>query len=263
VLYEPGVLSPQGYIFTNYGTSSYNALEVQATKRFAHGSSILASYTLASAKDMLSNNNSSGNVPNPFDLKEGYGPSDFDRRHQLVVSWLYAIPVHFTNRVANSVLGGWTVTAIHTLESGTPLTFYAGQDVAVDGTGGGQYAQLQPGATAGTIRISHPNRPAMVNQFFNTQAFLPPASEPLGSYGDSRRGMISGPAYANTDASVLKDFSIRKTTKLQLRVESFNTFNQVNFANPNTNVSSGAFGQIQSTLTQTGRQLQIAAKLNW
>jgi hypothetical protein len=263
VQYEPGVLSAQGYIFTNYGESSYNALEVQATKRFGDGSSILASYTLASSKDMISNNNSSGNVPNPFNLKEGYGPSDFDRRHQLVVSWLYAIPVHFANPVANILLGGWTVTAIHSLESGTPITFYAGQDVAIDGTGGGQYAQLQPGVTASTIRLSHQNRVAMVNEFFNTQAFVQSSAEPLGTYGNSRRGMIKGPAYANTDASLLKNFAIRKSMKLQLRMESFNTFNQVNFANPNSNVSSGAFGQIQSTLTQTGRQLQIAAKFIW
>ena len=73
--------------------------------------------------------------------------------------------------------------------------------------------------------------------------------------------MISGPAYANTDASLLKDFTLPKTFKLQFRMESFNTFNQVNFANPNSTVTSGGFGQIQSTVSQTGRQLQFALKL--
>ena len=159
--------------------------------------------------------------------------------------------------------GGWTLTAIQTVQSGAPITFFAGQDVALDGTGEQQYAQLQPGASARTVRISHPSRSSEVNEFFNTQAFVPTSNEPLGIYGNVSRGFISGPAYANTDASVLKDFALPKTLKLQFRAESFNTFNQVNFANPNATVSSGAFGQIQSTVAQTGRQLQFALKLLW
>jgi len=163
----------------------------------------------------------------------------------------------------NSLLGGLTLTAIQRVESGEPITFFAGQDVAVDGTGEKQYAQLQPGASANTIRISHPNRTAEVKSFFNTQAFVPTSHEPLGIYGNSSRGMISGPAYANTDASLLKDFTLPESLRLQFRLETFNTFNQVNFANPNSTLSSGAVGQIQSTVAQTGRQLQLALKLLW
>lgn len=263
VLSEPGILSAQGYIFTNYAHSSYNALELQATKRFGEGATILANYTYAKSLDMISNNNSSGNVPDPFHLDRGYGRSDFDRRNSFVASWLYRVPVHFDNHFAQTMLGGWTVSAIHTFESGTPLTFYAGQDVALDGTGGGQYAQLVPGATSSSIHTKHANRAAMVNQFFNTAAFVAPGDEQLGSYGNSSKGMISGPAYANTDAALLKDFTLIESMRLQFRAESFNTFNQVNFANPNTYANSGAFGQIQSTTLGTGRQLQLALKLMW
>lgn len=263
VLYEPGILSPQGYIFTNYAHSSYNALQLQATKRFGAGATILANYTYAKSLDMVSNNNSSGNIADPFHLGRSYGRSDFDRRHSFVASWLYQIPLHFQNRLEETLLGGWTLSAIHTLESGTPLTFYAGQDVALDGTGDGQYAELAPGATAKSIPAHHPNRPAMVNQFFNTAAFLSPNAESLGTYGNSSKGMISGPAFANTDASLLKDFALFETARLQFRAESFNTFNQVNFANPNTYANSGAFGQIQATTSGTGRQLQLALKLLW
>lgn len=180
-----------------------------------------------------------------------------------MVSWLYTLPFHFHNPIENSLLGGWTITAIQTVESGLPLTFYTGQDQAVDGTGSypGQYAELVPGATASTIKISHPNRPAEVAQFFNTAALTEPT---FGTYGNSSKGMISGPAYANTDASLLKDFTLPQSFRLQFRAESFNTFNQVNFSNPNTYANAGAaFGQIQSTVAQTGRQLQLALKLLW
>ncbi len=263
VIFEPGILGATNRIMENFAHSNYNALQIQGTKRFGHGSTILANYTRARSLDANSTNNNNANVPNPFNLRAGYGPSDSDRRNSFVVSWLYLLPIHFKNKTANSLLGGWTLTAIQTVESGAPITFFAGQDVALDGTGEQQYAQLQPGASARTVRISHPSRSSEVNEFFNTQAFVPTSNEPLGIYGNVSRGFISGPAYANTDASVLKDFALPKTLKLQFRAESFNTFNQVNFANPNATVSSGAFGQIQSTVAQTGRQLQFALKLLW
>jgi hypothetical protein len=261
VLFEPGILSPTQIVFMNYAHSSYNALQIQATKRFGHGSTILANYTRAKSLDETSSVTYYGNAFNPNNLSENYGPSDFDRRNSFVASWLYAIPIHFSNGLANSLLGGWTLAAIHTISSGLPITFIAGQDVAVNGTGFNQFAQLQPGATAKTIKMSHPNRASMVNEFFNTGAFVPPNDTPLGTYGDSRRGMIYGPALANTDASILKLFTLPESLKLQFRLETFNTFNQVNFSNPNSTATSGAFGQIQSA--SSGRQLQLALKLLW
>ncbi len=263
VIYEPGILGATNRIMENFAHSNYNALQIQGTKRFGHGATILANYTRARSLDANSTNNNNANVPNPFNLRAGYGPSDFDRRDSFVASWLYPLPIRFDNKVTNSLLGGWTLTAIHTVASGLPITFFAGQDVALDGTGEQQYAQLQPGATARTVRISHPNRSSEVNRFFNTQAFVPTSNEPLGIYGNVSRGFISGPAYANTDASLLKNFTLPKTFILQFRAESFNTFNQVNFANPNATASSGAFGRIQSTVSSTGRQLQFALKLLW
>ncbi len=214
---------------------------------------------------MISNNNSSGNVPDPFNLEQGYGPSDFNRQNSFVISWLYPLPIHFANPIANSLLSGWTITAIQAVDSGLPITFYAGQDVALDGTGGGQYAQLVPGATAHTVEFNHPNRAAAVAEFFNTAAFVNPNNETPGTYGNASRGFIYGPGYANTDASVLKDFTLPASYRLQFRVESFNTFNQVNFANPNSTANSGAFGQIQQTINpgHQGRQLQLALKLLW
>jgi hypothetical protein len=146
---------------------------------------------------------------------------------------------------------------------GDPISFYAGQDVALDGTGYSQYAELASGANASTINLNHPNRAAMVSSFFNTEAFVAPNLEPLGIYGNSSKGMISGPAFANTDASLLKTFAVHDALKLQFRLESFNTFNQVNFSNPNSFANSGAFGQIQSTSAGTGRQLQLALKAIW
>jgi hypothetical protein len=221
----------------------------------------LGSYTLAKSIDSSSTDNLGGTVANPFDLRQERGRSDWDRRHAFVASWLWQLPFKFDNRLTNALLGGWTLTGITTVQSGLPITFLMGQDVALDGTFGSQHAQLAPEITTKNIVLDHPNRDAFVNQFFNTAAFVPPNDVPPGTYGDAGRGLISGPAFSNTDFSILKDFAIREPWRLQFRTEFFNAFNQVNFNNPDSTVTDGTFGVI--TGARDGRVIQFALKLLW
>ena len=255
VVFEPGIFDPTNRIMKNFSHSDYNALEIQGTIRFGHGSTVLANYTWAKSLDMNSTINNNANVPDPFDLGQGFGPSDFDRRHSVVVSWLYKIPIHLNNKLANNLLGGWTVTAIQSFMTGLPISFFAGQDVALDGTGEQQFAQL----TGQPVKIAHPSRSAEVHEFFNTGAF---GLASQGNYGNAGKGLLYGPAYADTDAAVLKDFTLHDTLKLQYRTEAFNVFNQVNFSNPNSTFNGGGFGAIGSTFGAS-RQLQLALKLLW
>lgn len=263
VIFEPGILSPQGYLLGNDFRSWYHSWQTQITKRFSQGLSIQGSYTLAKSIDSSSTDNLGATVSNPFDLHSERGRSDWDRRHAFVASWLWTLPFKFSNHLTNSLLGGWTLTAIHTIQSGTPLTFTIGQDIALDGTGngGGQHAFLEPGITDGKISLSHPDRNAMVTQFFNTAAFVPVNLLPAGYYGNAGRGLISGPALNNTDFSVLKDFRLHESMSLQFRTEMFNVFNQVNFNNPDTTETDSSFGQITSAAD--GRVIQFALKLLW
>ena len=241
--------------------SWYHSWQTQVTKRMSHGFTVLGSYTLAKSIDSSSTNNLGATVSNPFDLHTERGRSQWDRRHAFVASWLWTLPVRFPNKLANSLLGGWTITGITSLQSGTALTFIQGSDIALDGTGGSQHAQLAPGVTMSSIQISHPDRNAFITQFFNTSAFIQPRLLPRGIYGNAGRGLISGPALSTTDFAGLKDFAIRESWKLQFRGEFFNALNQVNFSNPNQTVSSSAFGRI--TGAASGRVIQLALKLVW
>src|SRR3984885_9839210 len=263
VLFEPGILGPESYLLGNDFRSWYHSFQAQVTKRFSKGLNVLGSYTLGKSIDSSSTDNLGGTVSDPFNLKSERGRSDWDRRHAFVASWVWTLPFKFNNHIEQTLLGGWTLTAIHTIQSGTPLTFVLGQDVALDGTGngGGEHAFLEPGIKDGNISISHPNRNAFVNEFFNTAAFVPVSQDPLGSYGNAGRGLISGPAFSNTDFAVLKDFMIRKPMRIQFRAEMFNVFNQVNFNNPDTQETDGTFGVITSALD--GRVIQFALKLLW
>ena len=261
VIFEPGILGPQGYLLGNDFRSWYHSFQTQVTKRFSKGLTVLGSYTLAKSLDTSSTDNLGATVANPFNLRDERGRSNWDRRHAVVASWLYTPPVRFSNKVANTLIGGWTLSGITAIQSGAPLTFTMGDDVALDGTGGSQHAQLAPGATRSTIVLDHPSRDAFYRRFFNTAAFVPTNSVPRGVYGNAGRGLISGPAANSTDFAILKDFLFHEPTRLQFRTEMFNAFNQVNFANPTTSVVSSAFGRIRSAAD--GRLIQFALKFLW
>jgi outer membrane receptor protein involved in Fe transport len=261
VLFEPGILSPQGFLLGNDFRSWYHSWQAQLNKRFSNGLTVSAAYTLSKSIDTSSTDNLGATVANPFNLRDERGRSDWDRRHAFVASWLYTPVQRLENEVANAVLGGWTISGITTIQSGTPLTFVMGDDVALDGTFGDQHAQLRPGVTADDIQRDHPDRNSMIESFFNTQAFVPTNQVPRGTYGNAGRGLISGPAFNATDLALMKDFPFTERLRLQLRGEAFNAFNQVNFGNPVTNVASSALGRIRSA--GEPRIVQIALKLIW
>jgi hypothetical protein len=261
VIFEPGILSPIGFLLGNDFRSWYHSFQTQVTKRFSDGLSILGAYTLSKSLDSSSTDNLGATVANPFNLRDERGRSDWDRRHAFVASWLYTPPIKFNNPVANTLLGGWTLTGIHTVQSGPPLTFLMGDDVALDGTFGDQHAMLVPGVTVNDIVLDHSSRGAMVERFFNTDAFIPTNDLPRGIYGDAGRGLISGPAFSSSDFSVLKDFAIREQLKLQFRSEFFNAFNQVNFTQVQTAVNSDTFGRLRRAAD--GRVVQFGLKLIW
>jgi hypothetical protein len=203
-----------------------------------------------------------GGVSNPFNLRSEFGRGDFDRRHVVSVSWLWSPDVRFSHSLAKGLLERWSLGVFHTIQSGAPLSFTMGQDVALDGTGGNrQRAELAAGRTYDDIPRSHSSRQDFIAQFFDTTAFMRPASVPRGFYGTSGRNIISGPATNRTDFALMKDFLLREPLRIQLRGEFFNAFNQVNFDNPSTNASATSFGRI--TGAGSGREVQLALKLIW
>jgi hypothetical protein len=261
VIFEPGILSPVGYLLGNDFRSWYHSFQTQVTKRFSNSVTVLASYTLSKSIDSSSTDNLGATVANPFNIRDERGRSDWDRRHAFGASWLWSPQPNVSNAAARFFLRDWTLVGIHTIQSGPPITFLMGDDVALDGTFGDQHAQLRPGITVSNITRDHTNRADMVDQFFNVDAFVPTNQVPRGVYGNAGRGLISGPALSSTDLSALKDFRIRESLRLQFRSEFFNAFNQVNFLNPTAAVNSGAFGRIRSA--GDPRIIQFGLKLLW
>jgi hypothetical protein len=264
--YSPGIIGAASRVLDNYFESWYHSYQLKVDRRFSQGFSIQGSYVFSKnlttmPQDTLGQISS---IPNPFDLASLKGPSLLDRRHVGVVSWVWTPRTGFaTNPALSAVLGGWTVTGLWRAQSGNPLTFTMGRDVAVTGQSGAgaQYATLASGASLEDIKLDHSSRHDMIMRYFNTGAFIHPSSVPLGTFGNVGRGAVYGPPDVSMDMSLLRNINVTEQVRLQLRGEFFNAFNQVNFSNPTTNAGSGNFGRI--TGASAGRQIQVAAKIMW
>jgi hypothetical protein len=269
----PCVYSSIGEI-AGIADSSYNALQISLKKRFAHGLSMLASYTLSKTLDDVSSFNITGSAAqstagendlaqNPFDLKAEYGRSMFDARHRFVVSYQWNLPWfnHPTNWYGH-VLGNWQVNGITTLMSNTPFTVYDSSDPSEQGAA----PEISGFFSSRPNIIGNPNVGACpggakvrtAQCWFNTGAFQQAA---IGTFGNVGRNTMDGPAFQQWDFSGIKTIPLRERMNLQFRAEIFNIFNNVNFELPNNDISSPNFGQIESA--QPGRIVQFALKLSF
>jgi len=95
---------------------------------------------------------------------------------------------------------------------------------------------------------------------------LPVSADGTFHFGSLGRNAIDGPGLGNTDFSVIKNLALAGASRLQLRLEVLNVFNQDNFGQPNRIAVPGgtAFCVISNTRFPTGdsgsaRQVQLAA----
>jgi hypothetical protein len=266
-----GLYSTQNRILGNDYRASYHSAQVRLEKRFSHGFSFLASYVFSKELDdyVLAGAGLTAGNDDPFNLRLDFGRGDFDHTHVFTASELWRQEHKFKNTLIRYLLADWNVGAYNTAQSGAPIEFILGSDVALNGTNEAslEHAQLQPNMTYANVGISHPNTNAFVHSYFNTAAFVPLSQMTLGTYGNAGRNFMNGPALFNTDLTLTREFPIRERIRAQIRGEFFNLFNEKHFvpqnnvAAVNTTVGSGSFGQITSA--GPGRVIQVGAKLIW
>jgi hypothetical protein len=275
------------------------------TKRLSKGRQFLASYTFAKSIDNASGgSDSAGEVRdtiniagNQLDSGGNRGVSDFDRRHRLVLSYLWDLPrPDFAARstAARLLFSDWQVAGIVTAMSGLPIDIIDGGAGSFYGLSGGNNALVRPSwAPGATTSTATSNIPA--GYFFNPLAFVRPvvltgqvipssrgtatAGATGTDIGNVGRNVLRGPVQSNVDFSVIKRFRINESKNIELRAEFFNLFNHVNFANPISNLSAvpatsinastgqitgdpGDFGRIVST-SNNPRLIQLALKFSF
>lgn len=255
------------------GLSSYNALQVDANRRFANGFQLRGVYTWSNSLDDGTALNSSvgANAPGfvmfPGNPKLDWGPSTSDARHIAVVNSSYELPFGSGKKVlanqhglSQKLISGWTVSGVETMQSGLPFTPQLGFNPTNNGDSRNPIRPSWNPAFSGPIVLGGPN------QYFNPNAFILP---PTGTYGNVGRDILYGPGLATTDLSLAKNTAISEQLRLQFRAEFFNVFNRANFGSPNAVVFGSASatpsptaGVITSTST-TSRQIQFGLKLLW
>jgi Carboxypeptidase regulatory-like domain/TonB dependent receptor-like, beta-barrel/TonB-dependent Receptor Plug Domain len=243
--------------FENAVNANYNALQTKLSKKPTTTSILGTTYFTLSYTWAHSIDNSSGfrnrNSAIPFFQRNVFRTSsDFDIRQQVSFSGGWDLP--FDRAWASGpkrLTQGWSLYPIIQWHTGFPLDVLANLSTrrsapgpSGEGDSGLVFATLTGPITYKDPHTATPGTPG--NQFFVGNFTSPDPSVITGSYG-SGRNILRGPGRTNFDMAVSKTTKITEQTALQIRVEFFNMFNHAEFLEPDTNISSGTFGQVTST----------------
>jgi Carboxypeptidase regulatory-like domain len=240
---------------TNEANGHYNGLQVDLSSQVGRDLTLRAFYTYSQTIDPTtagSGGGDLGNVSNPYaGWRYDEGPGGYDRRHNMSVNFVYELPIlrHTEHRALKAVAGGWEVSGIVTITSGLPLN---------PTLTGGQSGNGLPNATNRPDVVGAVSYPHTVNEWFNTAAYAAPA---LGAWGDAGHNSLRGPGRDNWNISLFKSFVLSEArgSRLELRLETFNTWNHTELNQVSTGFGSGNYGQVTSAFDP--RTLQIGGKI--
>lgn len=234
------------------GNSILHQLQVEVVQRYHNGLSYQIEYSWNRSLDDVP---VVGGPQNPYNARIDRGNSDQIRRHIWTFAGSYDLPfgtgrkyLSGAHPFVKQVLGGWQVSSIMYLRTGTP--FSPGFTATQTGWRGGR-----PSVVAGAN--IYPAEKTL-DQWFNPAAFYIPA--PF-TWGNAARNMLFTAGDIVIDASVLKDFSLYERFKMQLRGELFNMPNHPSWGGPGSNISTTAsVGKITGR-SSTERQVQFGLKI--
>jgi hypothetical protein len=241
------------------GWATFNAMTLRVARRFNHGLSFDANYTLSKSMDDASDTgttNAEYNLPqDPFAVGQEKALSSFDHRQRFTANAVYALPFARTSRgLRHSVLSGWRAAGILTAQTGAPFTVNlssaAGQNVSPIGLVSGNNLERPD-------LIGNPNAgPQTPGEWFNAAVFALPAQNTFGNAG---RNIVTGPGLITLDLSLQKEQTLYERLKLQFRFDVYNSLNCANFNLPGRIFGAANFGVISSA--GDPREMQMALKV--
>jgi Carboxypeptidase regulatory-like domain/TonB dependent receptor len=265
------------YSTFNAGKSNYNALELEASHRMAHGLFFDANYTFA--KNQADNQGDAPSafagevnygipIADRFHITQDYGNVEGTRRHRMLLTGIYQLPFGVGRTWMSGggwrdvLLGGWDVTNVTLLETGpwqTPSISAAADQSNTNVANRG--AVIRPDVVSKDYYAGQSRA-----QYFNLAAFsATPAG--AGRFGNAGVGILQGPGTAAVSLGVAKVFPI--TERVHARFESTftNVLNHTNFAPPATVVDSpSTFGALigpQTAENAGNRTGQLALRVDF
>jgi len=247
------------------GRAWYDSLQIRLNKRFSRGFQALVSYTWSKALDYQSGWFAAENgIGGSAAIQDWYhpaaskGPAGYNIPHFLSLAAVYDLPFGRGKPMLNTgpaalFLGGWQFNGIAQFRSGQPFNLTVPGDVANIGNDVAWFNYARPNLV-GNPRVSNPTEQV----WFNTAAF----TAPVLSFGNFGKNVLSTAGVQNIDLSLFKKFPIKEQFSVELRIESFNTFNIMNLGEPGTTLGDPTFGRISTLATgKQPRQLQFGLKL--
>jgi hypothetical protein len=224
---------------------NFNSLQLQVRKQFSQGGLVNVSYTFG--KSIADASGWSEMPMDSYNFKRERGLASYNRRHILMLSYVYPIPFWTQqDRWYKIALGAWQVSGITSLQSGLPMNIGIQGDRA--GTGvGNQRPNVVGDWSSGERTIS---------RWFNTAAFDVPA---LGTFGNLGRNALIGPGVNNWDISAQKFFRINERFRTEFRAELFNAPNHLSYWSVATTVGASNFGQVTNAMDP--RTMQFVLKV--
>jgi hypothetical protein len=244
------------WMHSSEGTSSYKAFNVKFQTQNIHntGLSIVANYTLAQSLDDLSSTASTDSLQGELIASYGYlnflnpkldwGPSDYDVRHRFVASAIWNTPWFKTgNSLERGALGGWALSGIFTIRSGTPFSIFDFSNIYNDNT----IPRLTPATPITSYHVGLSPQPVGPNEFTALTLPLPASFAPLdpalgiSDFGPfpsnmTHRNAFRGPGAWNLDSALSKKFRVTERVGMELRAEGFDVLNHHNYYVNTTNL---------------------------
>ncbi|MGA2132558.1 MAG: TonB-dependent receptor [Bryobacteraceae bacterium] len=245
----------------NAANSSYNAF--QTTLRHAAGPlSLGVAYTYSHSLDD-SSDRSDATFVNSYDFAANRASSNFDERNLLNISYVYELPIlqflasplgqifssDGTGQVSEGMrtaLKGWQLSGITSFQSGTPFSVVnaGGVDgISVPDNAGvanplglGSYPDFI-GSPKGPLPAGGNNGSSFGPILLNPGAFAAPTGL---TFGDAGRNALNNPSRLNFDMALLKHIPVKEKSELELRLETFNTFNHTQFRIFDSNLGNQA-----------------------
>jgi len=251
----------------NQTNFNYNSFQAGLRIENRYGLTVQFAYTYSHELDEVSND--LNGLSNPFKPSYDYGSGTLDRRHIFNANYIYSLPFfrNSSNVLERTVLGGWQISGITVAQAGAPqFITYSGP---IAGTTGGvtDTLGLGGGTTNRPNLVAPVSYPKKVKAWFNTSSFANPVAPWSGGgnqgFGNAGKDVVVLPGLFNTNLALFKNIPLtaHEGPLIELRFESFNTFNHTEFNAIDANSGDGNFGQI--TGSYDARTLQLGAKFKF
>jgi hypothetical protein len=247
-------------LYESAATGNYNSLQVSLNHRT--GNLFLGAVYTWSKYLTTATADTNFVRPDQFTRLADYGPSGNDRRQSFALNFVYDLPaLKNSNALLKGTLGGWQLSGVTRFQSGSPYAI--GYNIAGVSQ---QNITGSPTEPARVYLLGNPNTGS--NNPYNRLNAADVAPPLVGSLGlESGVNYLAGPGINNWDISLQKEFSVRERVRLQLRADTFNTFNHTQFSGINSTLNFAAPSnatQLASfnSLTPTNLYLKADGTLN-